>query len=65
MNLVNDRKISTSYQNQSINAIKFYYERVLGGTRKIYLIERPRKETYLPEVLSEEAVSKIIKSIKN
>lgn len=30
--LVNDRKISTSYQNQSINAIKFYYERVLGKT---------------------------------
>ena len=28
--LVNERKISTSYQNQSINAIKFYYERVFG-----------------------------------
>ena len=63
--LVNDRKISTSYQNQSINAIKFYYERVLGGKRKIYLIERPRKEHYLPEVLSEEEVAAILKSITN
>ncbi len=27
--LVIERKISTSYQNQSINSIKFYYERVL------------------------------------
>ncbi len=63
--LVNDRKISTSYQNQSINAIKFYYERVLGGKRKIYLIERPRKEKYLPEVLSEEEIAAILKAITN
>jgi site-specific recombinase XerD len=63
--LVNDRKISTSYQNQSINAIKFYYERVLGGIRKIYLIERPRKENYLPEVLSEEEIASILKAILN
>jgi len=63
--LVNDRRVSTSYQNQSINAIKFYYERVLGGKRKIYLIERPRKENYLPEVLSEEEVAAIVKAITN
>ncbi len=63
--LVNERKISTSYQNQSINAIKFYYERVLGGKKKIYLIERPRKEQYLPEVLSEEEVTSILKVITN
>jgi len=63
--LVNERKISTSYQNQSINAIKFYYERVLGGKRKIYLIKRPRKENQLPEVLSEEEISSILKSIQN
>jgi site-specific recombinase XerD len=63
--LVNDRQVSTSYQNQSINAIKFYYERVLGGKRKIYKIERPRKEKFLPEVLSEEEVVAILKSITN
>ena len=63
--LVNERKISTSYQNQSINSIKFYYERVLGGKRKIYLIERPRKEIFLPEVLSEEEVAAILKTITN
>lgn len=63
--LVNSRKVSTSYQNQSINAIKFFYERVLGGNRKIYLIERPRKENYLPEVLSEDEVALLIKSIQN
>ncbi|MDD3080295.1 MAG: tyrosine-type recombinase/integrase [Paludibacter sp.] len=63
--LVNDRNISGSYQNQSINAIKFYYERVLGNQRKTYFIERPRKEKYLPEVLSEAEVIKIFRATEN
>jgi integrase/recombinase XerD len=63
--LVIERKVSTSYQNQSINSIKFYYERVLGGQRKIYLVERPRKEKTLPEVLSEEEIVSVIKTIDN
>jgi len=63
--LVIERKISTSYQNQSINAIKFYYERVLGGQRKIYLVERPRREKTLPEVLSEKEIIEVIRHINN
>jgi len=63
--LVNERKISTSYQNQSINAIKFYYERVLGGTRKVYLIDRPREEKFLPEVLSEQEITAILNATEN
>ena len=58
--LVNERHVSISYQNQSINAIKFFYERVLGGVHKIYAIDRPRKENALPEVLSEEEVAAIL-----
>jgi integrase/recombinase XerD len=63
--LVNVRKISTSYQNQSINAIKFYYERVAGGKRKVYTIDRPREEKYLPEVLSTEEVTLILNATEN
>lgn len=63
--LVNDRKISSTYQNQSINAIKFYYERVLGGQRRVYYIDRPRREKTLPTVLSEEEVSQILNAIIN
>ena len=63
--LVNERNISGSYQNQSINSIKFYFERVLGGQRKVYTIDRPRKEKFLPEVLSEEEVAKIINATEN
>lgn len=63
--LVVERKISVSYQNQSINAIKFYYERVLGGQRKVYLVDRPRTEKKLPTVLSEHEVGEILKVTKN
>jgi len=63
--LVTERKVSTSYQNQAINAIKFYYERVMGGRRKVYLIERPREEKFLPEVLSQEEVTALLNATEN
>jgi len=63
--LVTERKVSTSYQNQAINAIKFYYERVLGGRRKVYMIERPREEKFLPEVLSQEEVTALLNATDN
>lgn len=63
--LVTKRKVSTSYQNQSINAIKFYYERILGGKRKIYFIDRPREEKKLPTVLNESEIKEIINTVTN
>jgi site-specific recombinase XerD len=63
--LVIDRKVSTSYQNQAINAIKFYYEKVLGGLRKFYFVERPLQEKTLPEVLSEAEIRAMIKMEDN
>jgi site-specific recombinase XerD len=63
--LVNTRHVSTAYQNQSINAIKFYFERVMGGKRKIYMIDRPREEQYLPEVLNNEEITAILNATEN
>lgn len=34
LNLIREKNISTSQQNQRINAIKFYYEKVLGRERR-------------------------------
>lgn len=65
LELITKWDITTSEQNQRINAIKFFYEKVLGKGRHIYEIERPRKETLLPDVLSKEEVSDILKSTKN
>ncbi|MDX1904011.1 MAG: site-specific integrase [Thermonemataceae bacterium] len=63
--LVIDRKVSASYQNQAINAIKFYYERVLGGQRKFYFLQRPNKEKALPTVLNNEEIMLILKGTTN
>ncbi|QQS29235.1 MAG: tyrosine-type recombinase/integrase [Sphingobacteriales bacterium] len=63
--LVIDRKVSASYQNQAINAIKFYYERVLGGQRKFYFLQRPDKEKALPTVLNTEEIKCILKTAEN
>ncbi len=63
--LVIDRKVSASLQNQAINAIKFYYERVLGGQRRFYALERPQQEKNLPIVLSEQEVTAILKATEN
>jgi hypothetical protein len=43
--LVTERKVSTSHQNQAINAIKFYFEKVKGGERKFYHIVGSHFET--------------------
>jgi site-specific recombinase XerD len=63
--LVMDRKVSTSYQNQAINAVKFYYEKVLGGQRKFYFIDRPKKERTLPTVLNEDEVIRLFAGVEN
>ncbi len=63
--LVDKRKVSVSTQNQAINAIKFYYEKVLGQQRKQYWIDRPRKGWQLPEVLSENEVLAMLKATAN
>lgn len=50
--LVSTKGVATSTQNQYINAIKFYFEKVLGRDKQYYRIERPIKEFKLPKVLS-------------
>lgn len=56
---------STSYVNLSINAIKFYYELVLGMPHRFYYIERPRKETKLPKVLSKMEIKAMLDTTEN
>jgi len=63
--LVVERGVSESYQNQSINAIKFYYERVLGESRKFYYLDRPKREKNLPVVLTKQEVKAMIDSTNN
>ncbi len=63
--LVVDKKCSRSYQNQSINAIKFYLEHVLGQDKQYFKLDRPKATVHLPEVLSEEEVASILRATNN
>jgi integrase/recombinase XerD len=56
---------SDSVVNQSINAIKFYYEVVLEMPNRFYSVERPMRQEKLPEILSKEEVKSIIEKTKN
>jgi len=59
------KEASNSYINQAINAIKFYYEVVLGMPNRFYAIERPRKESKLPKVISKKEVLTMIEHTNN
>ncbi len=63
--LITKHGIKETYQNQLINAIKAFYEHVLGKPREYYDIERPKKTQSLPGVLSKEEVFKILQHPKN
>jgi site-specific recombinase XerD len=59
---------SKNYSNTSLNltisALKFYFEQVLK--RKLFFsVTRPKKEQYLPVVLSKEEIVKLIDSTAN
>jgi site-specific recombinase XerD len=63
--MVTVRGISASYQNQALNAIKCYYERVASRPRIVLNIERPIKSRTLPKVLSEKEVSRLLRCTSN
>ncbi len=63
--LVQKRRVSISYQNVSVNAIKFYFEKVLGNPRNYYDIDRPRAEKNLPEILTRKEIVMLISAVKN
>ena len=64
--LVQAGTYSCSFVNQSINAIKFYYQRVLGRHEvQLRNVERPEKPDRLPTVLSKQDVKKILEATDN
>ena len=65
LELIEKKNISSSQQNQRINAIKFYYEKVLGKGKQFYKIERPRTGRHLPNVLSKEEIKAIFENTGN
>lgn len=65
LNLIQHEKVSASTQNQYINAIKFYYEKVLKQPKINFTIERPRKQNHLPKIISEYQVLALLRVAQN
>ncbi|WP_223266601.1 site-specific tyrosine recombinase/integron integrase [Luteibaculum oceani] len=63
--LIEKKNVSISTQNQVINAIKFYYEHVLGREKKKYSLDRPRKERKLPKVISQKELIRLVLAASN
>ncbi len=58
-------KLSSSYQNQIVNAIKLYFQTVQEKKIEIEKIHRPKRENVLPNVLSKEEIKQILNAHSN
>lgn len=65
IHLIQKEKVSASTQNQYINAIKFYFEKVLKQPGMSFVIERPRNKKQLPNVLSKGEVYRLLSKVMN
>lgn len=63
--LVQNKGISESHQNSLINAIKFYYEKVLGNKKEVYYIKRPFKRHKIRPTLTPPQIYQLIQSYSN
>ena len=60
-----EKNLSSSYQNQMVNAIKLFYRTVENRTLEIEKVHRPKREKTLPNVLSKEEVKGILEVLGN
>ncbi|MBK0384255.1 tyrosine-type recombinase/integrase [Pedobacter sp. SD-b] len=64
-NYILQKKLSISFQNQVVNAIKLYFKTIKETAIILEKIYRPKRERLLPNVLSKEEVKKILGAHSN
>lgn len=57
-------KLSENTLHSRLNALKFFYEQVLGREKFFWDIPRPKKPVILPKVLSETELSKLFNAVQ-
>lgn len=62
---INTLNLSDNQIHSRINALKFYYEQVLGNPKLFIEIPRPKKAKSLPKVLSKFEIKRIFKVVGN
>lgn len=58
-------KISENTAHSRLNALKYYFEQVLGRERFFYEIPRPKKRLLLPKLLNEKEIGKLFNALQN
>ncbi len=58
-------KLTENTLHSRINAMKFYYEQVLGREKFFWEIPRPKKQYILPKVLGESELKKLFTALQN
>ncbi|MGB4843695.1 MAG: site-specific integrase [Ferruginibacter sp.] len=57
--------ISENTAHSRLNALKFYFEKVLGKEKFFFEIPRPKKRILLPKVLGEDELDRLFKALQN
>ena len=60
-----EQHITENTAHSRLNALKFYYEQVLGREKFFWDIPRPKKALKLPKVISEEKIIKGLLAVEN
>jgi integrase/recombinase XerD len=60
-----EMKLKENTLHSRINALKFYYEQVLGREKFFWEIPRPKKQFLLPKVLGEDEVARLFNALPN
>jgi len=58
-------KLSENTLHSRMNALKFYYEQVLGREKFFWEIPRPKKQMLLPKVLGEDELGRLFNALDN
>jgi len=58
-------KLTENTMHSRINAMKFYYEQVLGREKFFWEIPRPKKRYMLPKVLGESELKRLFNALQN
>ena len=64
-NFILKKQLSSSYQNQIVNALKLYFKIIKETSIQVDKIYRPKREKLLPNVLSKEEIKKILNAHSN
>ena len=62
---VDTKNLSENTIHSRLNALKFYFEQVLGREKMFIEIPRPKKRFQLPKVLGEKEIGKLFTALEN